>query len=147
MANPIVTNYDPKKVVITFGGVPIQGFADGDFIEIAADDADGFKKQVGADGEVARAQSNNNTHNVTITLMQSSLSNPYLSNIRNTDKLLGKSCLPLSITDINGGSLHFWPQAWIKGDPTWGYGKELKERQWTFDTGQQATDNKSGLLP
>jgi hypothetical protein len=147
MANPIVTNYDPKKVVITFGGVPLTGFADGDFISVSANDGDGFKKQAGADGEVARAQSSDNTHNVSVTLMQSSLSNSYLSTIRNTDKLTGKSILPLSITDLNGGSLHFWPQAWIKGDPTWGYGKELKERQWTFDTGQQAADNKAGLLP
>jgi hypothetical protein len=147
MGNPIVTNYDPKKVIITFGGVPLTGFADGDFIEVSANDSDGFKKQVGADGEVARAQSNDNTHNVNFTIMQSSLSNTYLSTIRNTDKLTGKSILPLSITDLNGGSLHFWPQAWIKGDPTWGYGKELKERQWTFDTGQQAADNKAGLLP
>jgi len=147
MANPIVTNYDPKKVIVIFGGVPLSGYADGDFVEVSANDGDGFKKQVGADGEVARAQSNDNTHNVTLTLMQSSLSNEYLSGIRNSDKLLGKSILPLEITDINGGSLHSWPQAWIKGDPTWGYGKELKERQWTFDTGQQAVDNKAGLLP
>jgi hypothetical protein len=147
MPNPVVTNYDPKKVVITFGGVPLDGFTDGDFISVAPNDADGFKKVVGADGEVARAQSNDNTHNVTLTIMQSSLVNAQLSNIRNTDKLTGKAIQPLSITDLNGGSLHFWPQAWIKGDPEWGYGKELKERQWVFDTGQQATDNKAGLLP
>jgi hypothetical protein len=139
-------NYDPKKVIVVFGGVPIGGYADGDFIEVAPNDADGFKKQVGADGEVARAQSADNTHNVTLTLMQSSMSNQYLSGIRTMDKMTGKGCLPLAITDVNGVSLHFWPEAWIKGDPTWGYGKELKERQWTFDTGQQAVDNKSGLV-
>ena len=142
----MVKNYDPKKVVVTFGGVPMGGYTDGDFIEIAPSDADGFKKQVGSDGEVGRSQSSDNTHNVTITLMQSSLSNNHLSGIRTADKLTGKMKLPLSITDLNGTSLHFWPEAWIKGDPTWGYGKEMKERQWTFDTGQEAADNKGGYL-
>ena len=142
----MVKNYDPKMVIITFGGVPLTGFADGDFIEVSANDADGFKKQVGADGEVGIAKSADNTHNVNFTIMQTSMTNEYLSSVRNTDKLTGRAVLPLSITDLNGLSLHFWPQAWIKGDPTWGYGKELKERQWTFDTGQQGADNKSGYI-
>jgi hypothetical protein len=142
----MVKNYDPKKVVITFGGVPIMGFADGDFVESTPNDAEGYKKQIGADGEVGRSRSNDNTHTVVITLMQSSLSNQYLSGIRTADKLTGKMKLPLSITDLNGISLEFWPEAWLKGDPTWGYGKEMKERQWTFDTGQQAADNKGGYL-
>jgi hypothetical protein len=148
MANSVPSNYNPKKVVITFGGVPIDGYTDGTFINIAPNDVDGFKKKVGADGEVAWAQSSDNTHQITISLMQSSLSNTYLSGVRNTDKLTGKALLPLSITDLNGGSLHFWLFARIKGDPSsWGYGNELTERQWVIDTGQQAEDNKAGLLP
>jgi hypothetical protein len=147
MAQPIVTNFDPKKVVIIFGGTPIDGFADGTFAELAPNSADGFVKQVGADGEVARAQNNDNTHTLTITLMQSSLGNIALSTIRNTDKVAGKSILPLEITDLNGGSLFTWPQAWIHGDPTWGYGKELTERQWVIDTGQAVVTNYAGLLP
>jgi len=140
----MVKDYDPKKVIVTFGGVPLTGFTDGKFIEVTPNDADGFKKSVGADGEVVRSQSNDNTHGVAVTLMQSSLSNNYLSGVRTTDKLTGKVKLPLSITDLNGVSMHFWPQAWIKGDPTWGYGKEAEERQWSFDTGQEAADNKGG---
>lgn len=142
----MVKSYDPKKVIVTFGGVPITGYTDGDFIEVSPNDADGFKKQVGADGEVGRSQSNDNTNNVTITLMQSSMSNAHFQSIRTADKLSGKTILPLSITDMNGASLQFWPEAWIKGDPTWGYGKEMKERQWTFDTGQIAEDSKSGQV-
>jgi hypothetical protein len=142
----MVKSYDPKKVVVTFGGVPISGYTDGDFIEVAPNDADGFKKQVGADGEVGRSQSNDNTHSVTITLMQSSMSNAHFHSIRTADKISGRTILPLSITDMNGASLQFWQEAWIKGDPTWGYGKEMKERQWTFDTGQIGEDIKSGLV-
>jgi hypothetical protein len=147
MASPFVGNYDPKKVLVNFGGNILSGFAPGTFVNIAPDDADGFKKQVGADGEVGRAQSANNTHSVTVTLMQTSLSSQVLSTIRNTDKLTGRAILPLTITDLNGATLAFWPQAWIHGDPEWGFGDELTDRQWVFDTGQQGADNKGGVLP
>jgi len=147
MHNPLVTNFDPKKVIVIFGGVPIGGYADGTFIEISPNDEEGFKKVVGADGEVARSQSNDNTHKVVITLLQSSLSNQHLSIVHNADKASGKGIMPLTITDLNGGSLKHWPQAWIQGDPTEGFGKEIGERQWTFDTGQLAGGNVGGLLP
>jgi hypothetical protein len=146
-ASPLVANYDPKKVIVTLGGVPFGGYADGTFISVAPNDADGFKKVVGADGEVCRAQSSDNTHTITVTLLMSSETNAYLSGIRNTDKLTGKSILPLSITDLSGSLVAFWPQAWIKGDPTWEFGKEVNERQWVLDTGQQASDTKAGVLP
>jgi hypothetical protein len=144
-ANPLAGNYDPKKLVVTFGGVPLGGYGDSTFVEIAPNNADGVHKKIGADGEVSRSFDADNTHQVTVTLMQSSDSNAYLSGVRNADKLTGHSILPLSITDLSGGSMGFWPQAWIRGDPTWGYGKEDQERQWIIDTGQQAEDNKAGM--
>ena len=139
--------YNPKKVVVTLDGVPVEGFVPGTFINIEPNDSDGFKKQVGADGEVGRAQSNDNTHKVTITLMQTSASNAHFSSVRKTDKLTGTSVHPLSITDLNGESLHYWPEAWILGDPTWSYGNELTERQWTLDTGQIADGEMTGITP
>jgi hypothetical protein len=128
------------------GLVPFGGYADGTFVEIAPNDADGFKKKVGADGEVSRSKSSDNTHQITVTLLQSSDTNAYLSGIRNADKLTGRSILPLAINDLSGGSMGFWPQAWIKGDPTWSYGKEDTERQWIIDTGQQAEGMYAGML-
>jgi len=145
-ANPLVGTYDPKKVIINFGGNILGGFADGTFVEIAPSDADGFKKKVGADGEVVRSMSADNTHQVTVTLLQSSLSNQELSTIRDQDKLTGLSMMSLTITDLNGTTMGFWPQAWIRGDPTWGYGKEDTDRQWIFDTGQQGSNNKGGVM-
>ena len=144
-ANPLVTTYDPKKVIIIFGGVPIGGFADGTFIQVDPN-AEFFAKKVGADGEVTRSMSNDNTHTVAITLQQSSLSNVYLSTCKSADKLTGLGMLPLSITDGNGATLMSWPQAWISTDPGWGYAKENTDRQWTFQTGQIATQVESGTI-
>jgi hypothetical protein len=144
-ANPLATTYDPKKVIITYGGVPIGGFADGTFIQVDPN-AEAFTKKVGADGEVAFSRSNDNTHTVAITLQQSSLSNQHLSTCKNVDKLTGLGMLPLSITDLNGGTLFFWPQARIVTDPSWGFAKENTDRAWTFSTGQIATQNEGGTL-
>jgi len=145
-ASPLVGTYDPKKVIVNFGGNILGGYADGTYVEIAPNDADGYKKTVGADGEVIRSMSADNTHQITVTLLQSSLSNQVLSTARDTDKLTGMGMMPLTITDLNGATIGFWPQAWIRGDPTWGYGKENTDRVWTFDTGQQGTNNKGGVL-
>ncbi len=136
-ANPLVMTYDPKKVIITFGGVPIGGFADGTFIQVDPN-GDSFAKKVGADGEVVRSLSNDNTHTVQITLLQTSLSNAYLRTVLNTDKITGLAMLPLSISDLNGVELKFWPQAWVSVEPGFGRAKEDTDVQWTLHTGQIA---------
>jgi hypothetical protein len=62
------------SIPYTDEGVPISGYADGTFVQVDPS-GDSFAKKVGADGEVARSMSNDNTHTVVITLLQSSLSN------------------------------------------------------------------------
>jgi hypothetical protein len=136
-ANPLVMTYDPKKVIITLGGVPINGYADGTFVQIDPN-GDTWTKKVGADGEVARALSNDNTATVQITLMQTSLSNIYLQTVMNADKLTGLGMLPLSFTDVNSGEFHYWPQAWVTTAPPTGRAKETTDKQWTIHTGQEA---------
>jgi hypothetical protein len=136
-ANPLVGTYDPKKVIITLGGVPIGGYADGTFVQIDPN-GETWTKKVGADGEVARALSNDNTHTIQITLMQTSLSNAYLRTVMNADKLTGLGMLPLSFTDLHSGEAHFWPQAWISTEPPTGRAKETTDVQWTIQTGQEA---------
>jgi len=143
MSVGFVKTYDPKKVIVTFGGVPLTGWADGTFIGVRGS-AERFTKKTGADGEVARARSNDDTHEVTVTLMQSSPSNTYLSTVMNIDRLTNMGIRPLSITDLSGSSLFFWPEAWIKKDPDVDYAKEVGDRAWAFDTGQIGAQNING---
>jgi len=144
MDNPLLTTYDPLKVIITFGGTPLAGFAEGTFVEVAQQ-SKAFTRKVGADGSVVRSKSSNNCHDVTVTFLQSSLSNNYLSAMNQTDRVTGHNLLPLTITDLNGGTLCFWPQAWVETPDSWGYGGEVTDRAWVFHTGQIATDNRSGI--
>ena len=61
-----VRTYDPKQVIITVGGVPMSGFADGSFLTIDRDDNQ-WTKVTGADGTSTRIKSNNRSGNMTIT--------------------------------------------------------------------------------
>lgn len=140
-----VNTYDPKQLIIVFGGVPITGYADGTFVTVTPN-AERFTKVVGADGEVTRTKSNDFTHEVTITLKQSSLSNDYLSTIMNADRLSNLGKLPLQIKDINGTTLWNWSQAWIRQPPDSEFAKELGERAWIFDTGSADLEQIGGSL-
>jgi hypothetical protein len=133
----MVMTYDPKKVIITLGGVPIVGYADGSFVNVEGN-AETWTKKVGADGEVNRALSNDNTHTITITLLQTSLSNQYLKNVYKADKATGLGMLPLGFTDLNDMETKFWPEAWVAQEPPKGRAKETTDTQWVIHTGQEA---------
>jgi len=136
-ANPFVLSYDPKKVILTLGGVPIGGYTDGTFVNITAN-SERWTRKVGADGEVNRAMSNDRTSTIDITLLQTSLSNAYLKTVEDADAATGLGMLPLSFTDLNTGKTRFWPEAWIVKTPDEGRAKETTDTQWTIHTGQEA---------
>jgi len=131
-----VKTFDPQKIIVTFFGFPISGFADGTFVNVTGA-SDKFNKAMGADGEITRTKTNDYTSEVTISLTQSSLSNDVLSGFVNADRLLNAGKGPLAITDLNGTTLRFWKEAWIKKEPDMGMSKDVETRDWVFDTGQE----------
>ena len=134
-----VKTYNSKRVIIVFGGVPLSGYADGTFLTITPN-AERYTKKVGADGEVGRSKSNNNTHEVTLTLLSSSPSNTVLSSFITIDKVTDLGALPLQVIDLSGTTVFFWLQAWLRQPADVEFGKEITERAWTFDTGQATTE-------
>ena len=140
-----VPTYDPRQVIITFGGNIITGFAQDSFLDITpANQA--FTKYTGADGGTSRGKSNDYSSVVTITLSQTSPSNAVLSAIAEADRLLNAGKLPLQIVDVNGTTLKFWAQAWIQQNPDEGFATEVGDRAWTLDTGQPAQNIVGGAL-
>ena len=138
-----IKTYDAKKVIINYGGAPIRGFNDGDFISIKAT-SDRWTKKVGADGEVARSRSNDETSEVTLSLSQTSPANSVLTAFMEADRLSNRGVLPLTMVDVISGMTFFWPQAWIKKVPDITRGKELKNTDWVFDTGQNVSELITG---
>lgn len=124
--------FDPASVVISIGGVPISGFADGTFLELTADDPQ-FTKVVGSDGFTTRVKSNNYGGVLTITLAQSSPSNDVLTGFLQLDRLTNRGVVPILIKDLSGTTLIFSATGWIQQFPDVTFGNELNNRAWILD--------------
>lgn len=127
--------YNPKDISLVVGAKAIGGFADGVFVTFEYDE-DAFTKTTGADGEVARSKSNNNSGKFTITLMQSSDSNDFLSALAILDRQSGTGVVPVTLRDARGTTVIFAESAWVMKIPAASHGKELENREWVLDCGQ-----------
>jgi Protein of unknown function (DUF3277) len=127
--------YDPKLVVITFGGVPLSGFADGTFIKVSRS-ADLFTKSVGADGVFVRSKSNDKSGEVSVTLQQTSMSNSILAGFAAQDEASNTGVKPLIVTDASGTSKFFSALAYIRKPADSTFAKTVENRDWIFDCDQ-----------
>ncbi len=126
--------YNPKKVLVSFAGRILTGFADGSFITVSRN-GDSFTLAVGSDGEAARAANADRSGTVALTLMQTSQSNDQLSNLLATDELSNLGTGALFIKDASGRTLVSAVEAWIRKPADVEFSKELGGREWTFETG------------
>ncbi len=125
--------YDPKKVLVIFGGYEIKGFAEDSIISVKPL-GEGIGSIVGCDGSVVRTISNDNRHEVTLYLNMASSSNDVLSVIHARDKSVGDGVLPLVIKDLSGRTTFVDTQAWIVNEPEIGRSKEPDDVEWTLHT-------------
>jgi len=125
---------DHEQLYVIFGSYRIKGRAKGQSISVAYDE-DAFQKNVGIDGEGYFVKNSDYGATITITLVQSSVSNFVLSTLHNADrKTPGGLMLPLVIREANGRTLLAAGRARImkQADATWSDGGEV--RTWTIST-------------
>jgi hypothetical protein len=127
-----VSTYDPKQVILTVGGVPITGFADGTFITVERSN-DSFTKSSGADGIVTRVKQNDKSGTITCTLAQTSPSNDILSAQAVLDEQSNAGVVPVQCKDNSGRTVLFSAFAWIRKPPSVEFGKEVSNREWPMD--------------
>lgn len=127
-----IKTYNPKRVVVSFLGQTLTGFAPGTFIRVEYDE-DAFSKYTGADGESARVQNANEGGNATCTLMQTSQSNDTLSALAIADRASGTAVGPFMVKDLSGTTLCLSPNAWVKKIAGLERGKEATDSAWEFD--------------
>lgn len=137
----MASTYDPAKVLITYNGVRLAGFADGTFCDVEAN-ADDFTLAVGADGEVARSASADDSGEVKVTLLQTSAGNDYLNAQRKLDKLTKSNVAgALLVQDLSGRTLVVGVDCWLKRGAKLSFGKEIEGREWTIVCGKLDQDN------
>ena len=79
-SNIEVASYDPKKVNLVMNGKIITGFASDSMITIARNE-DTVTTQVGVKGDVAYNENANESGTITVTLMGTSSSLPYVRSL------------------------------------------------------------------
>lgn len=131
---PKVKTYNPKEVTIACGFHIVTGIADDSFVSIEPN-GEGITKKVGCDGEIVRAVSPDNTYKVKITLLQTSESNSFFSNMVDVDRETGEGMFPVLIKDHKGGVVFSTEAAWVTKKSALTRGKADNNREWEIDTG------------
>ena len=124
-----LSTFDPASVVITVGGVPISGYADGTFALLTRS-VDAWSMVTGADGLTTRVKSNNRSGTLTLTLTQTSPSNDVLSGFAVADELSNSGVVPILIKDLSGTTVLFSATGWVQKFPDVEYSNILTNREW-----------------
>lgn len=133
MAN-LLGSYSPNDISIIVDGVPVSGYGDGDFVS-AEYSSDAAMLKEGADGSPAISYKRGaRGGTITVTLLQTSLSNNYLSGLLFNQKALGgaSSTVPILIRNAQGGQVVSMARAAFQKEPTVSYGAEVNNVEWTF---------------
>ena len=125
--------YDAKQVSVIVGGHIVEGLADGTYVTVTRNN-DSFALTMGADGEGARAKSNDKSGTVELTLLQTSASNDVLTGFANADEISNSGQVPILIKDQNGSTLVEAATAWIQKPADVTFGKEIEERSWVLES-------------
>ena len=125
----MLKTYDPSLVDVIFAGRRLDGFGEDTFIEIAKE-APAWSDKVGVDGEVTRSKSLDRRATITITLMQTSESNDWLSSLYTSDRNAanGSGVGSFRLADRSGNTVFESAKTWIMEEPDPAFGREAGER-------------------
>jgi hypothetical protein len=123
--------FNADEVTVSFAGLTLQGFGDGEFVRIE-NDTEAFTDVIGTDGEVTRSKTNDNRSTVTVILMQTSASNDALSAILERDKSTagGSGVAALYVRDRQGRALYRSAESWIQKAPDVSLDRSATSREW-----------------
>jgi hypothetical protein len=130
---PEFKNFDPNQYIVSFANIIVQGYVSDTFIE-ASRNEDAYTEVVGAQGDVIRVRNNNKTGIVTLTLQDVSPTNDAFSTRVAADELTpgGIAAAPLVIKNLNGTTLIFVENAWIRKIADMNVSTEPGPRVWVI---------------
>lgn len=130
-----VRTYNPKEVLISFGTHSVSGYAEDSFVTITKH-GDGISDVIGCDGEQIRSLDPDDTYDITVVLLQESVSNAWLQNTHDRDRQTGDGMFAITIKDLRGGLVFSCEQAWVVNAAERVQGKTAQNRSWTIRTGE-----------
>lgn len=127
-----VKTYDPSQVATIVSGVSMSGYGPDTFIAVARE-VPSWSKKVGGKGEVGRSKSSNKSGSITLTIMQTSSDNDFLSGLALLDEQTGSGTFPIIIKDASGSTVVSALNCWISKYPDPEFAQEVGVREWVFD--------------
>ena len=125
-----MNEYNAKDVTVTIGGRLITGFGEDAMVAIARDN-DSFEDKIGVDGNVSVSHSNDKRGNITLTLMDTSADNSYLSGLLNgSERARTLQTFAVTVLDNKTGDIYECPIAWVKRPADSEKGREVSEKEW-----------------
>lgn len=123
--------YDPTKIKIYAGGMPIQDFGTDSMVKVARA-VDMRSPTVGADGNLTVNKSANNTGTLEITIMNNSASNAILKGLALLD-----GGFPIAVVDMNfAGDLgSSTVHSWVQNIPDFERAEKVGECTWPIILG------------
>lgn len=119
---PRAKTYDPKKVMVIWGGVALTGFAEGSIVSCEKNE-ENATHVVGAQGEVTQVINSDNTGTITVSLKSNSSSLPLLADDAQTNVIK-----PIQVIDMNSGAQNAGgSEAWVTKTPNLTKAKELED--------------------
>ncbi len=133
-ASPRFAHWSAAKVSAVFGGILVDGLADGEAITVEFNE-DAFTLTVGIDGKAVRNRMANRSGRITLNLIGSSATNDALSAVYNLDQALdnGAGVAPFILRDHNGRTLITAAECWIARPPDFSVDAEVGTRTWVLD--------------
>lgn len=121
---------DPRQFTVSYGGVPLHGFADGEFVTVKFV-SDAALDVVGTDGEVSVSPNADRRADIEIKLMSTSDSNDYLTGVAELQRITpGMGVGAFLVRDRNGRSVYQAASTWIVKEPDVSLDKTATPRVW-----------------
>lgn len=131
--NTRLKEYDPKEVIITWSGVPLNdGIVDGTFVVVKRN-VPLWRLVKGGDGEGARIRTKNHSGTIQVTTRGGSEIHQLLAAIANADALSGVIVAPLLVLDFSGRTLHAANRAFIQDFPEDTFSTQEEPRTWIWE--------------
>jgi len=119
--------YNPAELSVIINSHPISRDIPTDTFLSIEPNSDITNETVGSRGNVTQAPTNDKMWVMTLTLIQSSPSNDYLSSLA-----LEGLAFPVLVKDHLGTTVMESPKAWVKRWPTLEYAQDPSNREWTL---------------
>lgn len=123
--------YDPRRVLVTFGPVPLLGRAPGRSIS-GRRDVPTWSSVTGTNGEFVRRRSRTKSGTIEVTLRGTAPVNRPLGILAKVDEKHGNIFLLLAVTDTLNGGLLLGTKAYIETYPEMNYSTTEGDITWRF---------------